>query len=83
MHPAMVSWWRSRHGGCGEGRQEEAGGGCGPSWGARQWAGGYGRASGCPDTRKPASRELPRSHCDTILANRYTNQREERILSSA
>jgi Spy/CpxP family protein refolding chaperone len=39
MHPAMVSWWRARHGGCGD----EAGG-CGPGWaGARQWAGGWGR----------------------------------------
>lgn len=36
MHPAMVSWWRARHGGC-----EDSG--CGPSSGARQWAGGYGR----------------------------------------
>ena len=41
MHPAMVSWWRSRQtgtDGCGDG-------GCGPQgWGgARQWAGGYGR----------------------------------------
>jgi Spy/CpxP family protein refolding chaperone len=43
MHPAMVSWWRSRHGGCGEGQEE--GGGCGPGWGARQWAGGYGRGA--------------------------------------
>ena len=39
MHPAMVSWWRSRHGGC----DESGGGGCGPGWGARHWAGGYGR----------------------------------------
>lgn len=40
MHPAMVSWWRSRQESCGDG-----GGGCGPhGWGgARQWAGGYGR----------------------------------------
>ena len=38
MHPAMVSWWRARHDGCGD-----SGGGCGPGWGARQWAGGYGR----------------------------------------
>ena len=40
MHPAMVSWWRSRQEGCGDG-----GGACGPhGWGgARQWAGGYGR----------------------------------------
>jgi hypothetical protein len=39
MHPAMVSWWRSRQEGCGES------GGCGPhGWGgARQWAGGWGR----------------------------------------
>src|SRR5512142_645500 len=38
MHPAMMSWWRSRHEGCGDG------GGCGPhGWGARQWAGGWGR----------------------------------------
>ena len=38
MHPAMVSWWRARHGG------GEDSGGCGPhDWGARQWAGGYGR----------------------------------------
>jgi Spy/CpxP family protein refolding chaperone len=38
MHPAMVSWWRSRHGGCEESQ-------CGPSgWaGARHWAGGHGR----------------------------------------
>src|SRR6185436_18820350 len=37
MHPAMVSWWRARHAGCGDE------GSCGPGWGARQWAGGYGR----------------------------------------
>src|SRR5262245_1874851 len=39
MHPAMVSWWRSRQEGCGDS------GGCGPhGWGgARQWAGGWGR----------------------------------------
>ena len=36
MHPAMVSWWRARHGGC-----EESG--CGPGPGAGRWAGGYGR----------------------------------------
>ena len=41
MHPAMVNWWRARHAGCDEGS-----GGCGPGWGARQWAGGYGRAPG-------------------------------------
>src|SRR6478735_9012378 len=43
MHPAMVSWWRARHAGCGEDS-----GGCGPGWGAgaRQWAGGYGRGPG-------------------------------------
>ena len=40
MHPAMVSWWRARHAGCGE----SEGGGCGPGWaGSRQWAGGWGR----------------------------------------
>jgi hypothetical protein len=45
----MVSWWRSRHAGCGEGQGQGHGhghgeeGGCGPGWGARQWAGGYGR----------------------------------------
>src|SRR6266536_1580155 len=39
MHPAMVSWWRARHGGCEDG-------GCGPGSGARQWAGGYGRGGG-------------------------------------
>ena len=46
MHPAMVSWWRARHGGC------EDSSGCGPGWGARQWAGGYGRGGqggGGPD----------------------------------
>jgi Spy/CpxP family protein refolding chaperone len=32
----MVSWWRARHG-CDDSS------GCGPGWGARQWAGGYGR----------------------------------------
>ena len=38
MHPAMVSWWRARHAGCGDE------GSCGPGWaGARQWAGGWGR----------------------------------------
>jgi Spy/CpxP family protein refolding chaperone len=37
MHPEMVSWWRARQASCGDG------GGCGPGWGARQWAGGYGR----------------------------------------
>jgi Spy/CpxP family protein refolding chaperone len=35
----MVNWWRARHAGCGE----DNGGGCGPGWGSRQWAGGYGR----------------------------------------
>jgi len=41
MHPAMVSWWRARHGGCGDQ------GDCGPGWaGARQWAGGWGRGGG-------------------------------------
>ena len=38
MHPAMVSWWRARHG-CDDN-------GCGPGWGARQWAGGAGGAGG-------------------------------------
>jgi len=41
MHPAMVNWWRARHAGC-----EDNAGGCGPGWGARQWAGGYGRGHG-------------------------------------
>lgn len=36
MHPAMVSWWRARQG-CDDSS------GCGPGWGARQYAGGYGR----------------------------------------
>ena len=45
MHPAMVSWWRARQAGCGDE------GSCGPGWGARQWAGGYGRGGhgGGPD----------------------------------
>jgi Spy/CpxP family protein refolding chaperone len=40
MHPAMVSWWRARHGGC-EDRSS-----CGPGRDARQWAGGYGHGGG-------------------------------------
>jgi Spy/CpxP family protein refolding chaperone len=39
MHPAMVSWWRTRHGG-----SEDSG--CGPGWGARQWAGRGGPGGG-------------------------------------
>ena len=49
MHPAMVSWWRSRHAGCGEGQgqgQGQWGDGCGPGWASRHWAGGYGRGHG-------------------------------------
>jgi Spy/CpxP family protein refolding chaperone len=43
MHPAMVSWWRARHGGCGD----EAAVSCGPgggAWGGRGggWGGGGG-----------------------------------------
>jgi Spy/CpxP family protein refolding chaperone len=46
MHPAMVSWWRSRHEGCGDGQsQGQEGSSCGPGWGARYWAGGYGRGA--------------------------------------
>ena len=46
MHPAMVSWWRARHGSCGDWS-------CGPGGGrwAAQWGGGHerGGGSGGPD----------------------------------
>ena len=47
MHPAMVSWWRARHGSCGDWS-------CGPGagGGGRQWGGGGGgpeRGGGGPD----------------------------------
>ena len=46
MHPAMVSWWRARHGSCGDWSCGPGGGG-----GGRQWAGGGGpeRGGGGPD----------------------------------
>jgi Spy/CpxP family protein refolding chaperone len=38
MHPAMVTWWRARHGGYGEGEGVAS---CGPGGGARGgWSGG-------------------------------------------
>ena len=41
MHPAMVSWWRARHAGCGEGQDA----GCAPI-GQRGWHGGGGWGGG-------------------------------------
>jgi Spy/CpxP family protein refolding chaperone len=38
MHPAMVSWFRARHGGCGDGGEAASFGPGGP----RQWPGGGG-----------------------------------------
>jgi Spy/CpxP family protein refolding chaperone len=40
MHPAVVSWWGSRAGGCGPGWS------CGPGGGSRHWGGGYERGGG-------------------------------------
>jgi Spy/CpxP family protein refolding chaperone len=40
MHPAVVSWWRSRAGGCGPGWS------CGPGGGQGHWGGGHERGGG-------------------------------------
>jgi Spy/CpxP family protein refolding chaperone len=40
MHPAVVTWWGSRAGGCGPGWS------CGPGGGSRHWGGGYERGGG-------------------------------------
>lgn len=45
MHPAMVSWWRARHGGCGD----SAAMSCGPAGGAGYGGRGEGWGSGGGD----------------------------------
>jgi Spy/CpxP family protein refolding chaperone len=45
MHPAMVSWWRARHGSCGDWSCGPGGGGGGRQWGA----GGHERSGGSDD----------------------------------
>jgi Spy/CpxP family protein refolding chaperone len=42
MHPAMVSWWRARHGSCGEWN-------CGPGGGGGRHWGGHERGGGGSD----------------------------------
>lgn len=55
MHPAMVSWWRARHGGCGDGAAAHCGPGGGPygGRGGGGWGGGPGGGDG--SSEGPAS----------------------------
>ena len=48
MHPAMVSWWRARHGSCGDWSCGPGGSG-GRSWGGGHERGGGGGGAGAPD----------------------------------